>query len=137
MRRDFYTSFLRTSCILAIIMAGILFPARSSAQSFVSPDQAIEILKFQIESIQVEGQLLYQSGETDGIDELGYRSRYAQQMVEHIRAGVPVLVAVNSSLPDHQFVFGNIETGEVIEGESDINKVRDQLKDWALTVLTN
>lgn len=137
MSRDFYTSFFRTTCILAVLIAGILSPARSCAQSFVSPNQAVEILKVQIESIHVEGQSLYHSGQTEGINDLGYRLRYAQQMVEHIQAGLPVMVAVDSSLPDHQFVFGNLETGEVIEGESDISKVRGQLKDWALKILVN
>jgi len=119
-----------------MLVLGFLMPIQVSSQAYVSGEEAIEILKNQVEQIQIQGQSLYESGSDQEAFDLGYRLRFAQSMLEKLSAGSSVATALESSLPNSPFVLGNVETGKTYDNTSDLHQVRTALLEWGRDLLT-
>ena len=106
-----------------------------SAQTYVSSDEAIQILTQEVEDLQTIGEQLWASNKTQEAYELGYRYRYALRMLENIQAGAAVSNAVQISVPSEAFVLGVIDNGQTYN-DPNFSTRQDQLRNYGRTLLT-
>lgn len=111
-------------------------PMEAFSQAYVSGDEAVEILKYQIEHIQEQGQSLVETGMEQEAFNLGYRLRYAQSILERLSTGQAVASALESSLPNSMFMLGNVESGKTYDNTTDLQQIRASLMEWGKALLT-
>lgn len=124
---------LFTVSAMAVVFSFLSFSA-ISAQNYVNADQAIQILKTEIESLQDRGFDAYNNGNHELVYTMGYQYRYALKIAESIQTGMSVANAVETSLPVVPFNLGNLETGQTF-GDSNLEVRREALRSYARSLL--
>jgi hypothetical protein len=120
----------------AIVLAFTFFSVSTvSAQTYVSGDQAVEILKQEVEDLQDRGFTAYNAGNHSLVYDLGYQYRYALGMIEKIQTGSSVANAIEAALPNVPFILGNLETG-LTHTDSQMDLRRNQLRNYGKNLLT-
>ena len=117
------------------ILLFIGFSSQSAfSQTFVSGDQAVEILKQEVEDLQDRGFTAYNAGNHSLVYDLGYQYRYALAMIEKIQTGSTVANAIETALPTIPFILGNLDTG-LTHADSNMDLRRTQLKNYGTNLL--
>lgn len=128
--------FRRAFLACTMLVLGFLMPMEAFSQAYVSGDEAVEILKYQVEQIQDQGQSLVETGMEQEAFNLGYRLRYAQSILERLSTGQAVASALESSLPNSMFMLGNVESGKTYDNTTDLQQIRASLMEWGRALLT-
>ena len=105
-----------------------------SAQTYINGDQAVEVLKQEIEDLHDRGFNAYNSGNHQLVYDMGYQYRYALEILEKIQAGMSVANAVETSLPVVPFILGNLETGQTF-ADSNLEARQAALRAYARNLL--
>jgi hypothetical protein len=126
---------IKNASIGLVTLLAVFFSTQVSAQTYVNADQAVQILKNEIESLQERGFNAYNNGSHQLVYDLGYQYRYALKIAENIQSGMSVINAVETSLPVVPFLLGNLETGMTF-GDSNLEVRRNALRNYARQLLT-
>ena len=121
----------KTVVVCTFLLGTFLSGTAAIGQSYVNDEQAVVILKSQVEQLENEAISLYQAGNTEDAVLIGYRVRYVQVMLEELEGGTAVAEAIQASLPNDKFVVSTTNTSEEYDISQSLAQIRTNLNNWA------